>query len=199
MRATASGSVAVLDPWLEGSDMDEEEFRKLLIKQCEKDLDDRVKRWRQLDPITYDGRLAPNLVGDYSREATRLFIDGYYLGALLLCAGIAEMVLADQLKKKGADLPKYLSQKIDECQQEGILNDVETGQLHALTKLRNDIIHVNPEQLIERGKGSFEESVVGPSPTNYLRPFFGGPIDEDTLAYLKTIMNLIVKLYPTEG
>jgi hypothetical protein len=182
--------------------MDEEEFRKLLITRNERHLDERVKRWKQLDPITYDGRSAPNLVFHYGAEAIQLFIDGYYLGVILLCAGIVEMVLLDQLMKNGMSSKRLksagLKELVNRAEQRGIVDDTEARVIYALNDLRNEIIHAKADQLIERGTGSFEEGLVGPSPTNYLRPFFGGRIDEDTLTYLTGIRKLIVKFHGVE-
>lgn len=76
--------------------MDEQEYRKRQKKWDEASLDKRIERWKRLE-TTYYGKL-PNLLWEYVTEADEMYINGHFMGMILLCAGILELVLTDQLK-----------------------------------------------------------------------------------------------------
>ena len=76
--------------------MNEEEFRKHQENRDQKTLDGKVKRWKQIRPATY-GQLLPKLMWEYVTTADEMFIDGHFLGVVLLCAAVMELLLTDQL------------------------------------------------------------------------------------------------------
>jgi len=55
-----------------------------------------VGRWKQIQHITY-GPPLPRLMWEYVTTADEMFIDGYFLGVVLMCAAVTELLLADQL------------------------------------------------------------------------------------------------------
>lgn len=175
--------------------MDEQRLRELLAKLDADYLDDRVKRCMQMVPLTYQAAL-PDLLWEYTVEATRLYINAHFMGVILLCAALAEIVLADQLKGKlrltVTTLKKLrLSDMIVKAHKDGILSDQEKSQVDALTKLRNDLIHVKVGKLTERAKQTHASWGVG----LFLVPPGEGGIQRDALTHLTNIRNLAVRLY----
>lgn len=76
--------------------MKEEKFRKYQISRDEKTLDGKIKRWKQMRPVTY-GQLLPQLIWEYVTTADEMFIDGHFLCVILLSTAVTELLLADQL------------------------------------------------------------------------------------------------------
>ncbi len=182
--------------------MDEIEYRKKLVELDKTSLDERVVRWKQLIPAAYDVTL-PNLAWDYITEAVNMFIRGHFTGVVLLCAGIAELVLADQLRSKSQMTEKEverfgLEQLVILGHRLTILNDKETGQLNELRKLRNDLIHAKANRLNQRAKKTYQVSGLDASYLTaglYLYPLGGGGIEKDALHHLLQVRDLTVKFY----
>lgn|GEM_PF-3596311 len=86
--------------------MTEEEFRKYQIAEYQKTLEEKVERWKQLQPTLYDKPM-PELMFTYSSKADQMFINGHFIGVILLCAAVVELCLADQLMSK----PKCLTKR----------------------------------------------------------------------------------------
>jgi hypothetical protein len=183
--------------------VDEQQFRERLVTLDADSRDDRVKRWGHIVPLTYRAAL-PDLLWEYSIEATRLYINGHYMGVILFCAALAEIVLADQLKGKPelmstAQEKPGLSRMADLAYQHRIVGDQEKSQIHALGKLRNDLIHVNVGKLTRRAKQ--KDGELGGISDNswgvglFLVPPWEGGIQLDALTHLTNIGNLAVRLY----
>ena len=186
--------------------MDEAEFRKKQIERDKESLEKRIRRWKKLVPATYNVNL-PNLVWYYLTESDEMYISGHFLGAILLCAGIAEIIIADQIKinlmlstreteRFGLEQLTILGQRIN------ILDELESKQLHDLRKLRNILIHANTGKL-----GKMARKIYDPSSSDdylymgfYLTPISNGgiDIDRDALQYLQIIRNLTIKFYGAE-
>jgi len=182
--------------------MDEKEFRDKLIEWDKASLDRRVERWKQLVPATYDVTL-PSLAWYYIVEADDMFIRGHFIGVILLCAAIAELILADQIRSKsqmtereaerfGLEQLVILGHRLD------ILNDKETGQLNELRRLRNDLIHSKAEKLAKMARKRYRVSGLDASHLDagfYLQPIWEGGIDQDALRHLQLVRDLTVKFY----
>lgn len=185
--------------------MDEQEYRAQLRKWDEASLDRRVKRWKQLVPATYSVTL-PNLVWYYITEADDMFIRGHFIGTILLCAGIVELVLADQLRTKiqmtqkeverfGLEQMAILSRRL------GILSAPEAASIDELRKLRNALIHANAGKLGQMAGRRYKDWGLDISDLDaglFLKPAWEGGIDQDALSHLQSARNLTVKFYGAE-
>ena len=185
--------------------MNENEFRDKQKEWDEKYLDKKISRWKQLTPASYNVTL-PNLAWYYITEADDMYIAGYFLGVILLCSGIAELTLADQITAKG----KITSKEIQRFNFEhliiighrlGILDDTEANHLNDLRKIRNNIIHAKVGELTKLARKQYSVLGLGiddDDPGLYLKPIFGHGADEDALRNLTLIKNLTVKFYGAE-
>lgn len=182
--------------------MDEKEFRDKQIEWDKASLDRRIERWKQLVPATYDVTL-PNLVWYYITETDEMFISGHFIGVILLCAAIVELVLADQIRSKSQMTEKEserfgLEQLVVLGRRLDILNDKETGQLNELRRLRNDLIHSKADKLAQMARRRYQVSGLDPSHLDagfYLQPIWEGGIDQDALRHLQLVRDLTVKFY----
>jgi len=182
--------------------MDEKEYRDKLIEWDKKSLAPRVKRWKQLVPATYDVTL-PNLVWYYITEADDMFIRGHFIGVVLLCAAITELILADQIRSNSKMTEKEverfgLEQLVILGHRLDILNDKETSQLNELRRLRNDLIHSKADKLAQMARKRYQVSGLDASHLDagfYLQPIWEGGIDQDALQYLQLVRDLTVKFY----
>jgi hypothetical protein len=173
--------------------MDEQQLRERLAQLDADYLDDRVKRCMQIDPLTYRPAL-PDLLWEYTVEAGRLYINGHFMGVILFCAALAEIVLADQLKRKlepTGTVPKELDDMTKLAWQYGIVNDDEKSQVDSLRKLRNDLIHVNVGMLTKRANQTPASWGVG----LFLVPPWESGIQPTALTQLTNIRNLAIRLY----
>ncbi len=182
--------------------MDEQEYRAQLHKWDEASLDRRVKRWKQLVPTTYNVTL-PSLAWYYITESDDMFIRGHFIGVILLCAGIVELVLADQLRSRTRMTPKEverfgLEQMAILGRRLGILNDKEAGAVDEIRKLRNALIHANAGKLGQMAGRRYKDWGLDISDLDaglFLKPAWEGGIDQDALSHLQSVQNLTVKFY----
>ena len=79
----------------------EEVFRREKADRDQKTLDDKVERWKQIQPISFGSDQKPNLIWEYLNAMDEMFIDGCFIGTVLLCAAITEIVLSNQLVSHG--------------------------------------------------------------------------------------------------
>ena len=184
--------------------MKEEEFRKYQISRDEKTLDDKIKRWKQIQPVTY-GQQLPELIWDYLTTADQMFIDGQFLGVILLCASIVEMSLSDRLVSRIQMSPKEierfsLEQMTILTHRLGIITDQEKGAVDKLRKTRNALIHANTGKIATMGRVWYE---VPPSNHSellvrglYLTPLSEGEgIAGDALEYLGFTRDMTFRFY----
>jgi len=185
-----------------GTGMNDKEYRDKQIEWDKKSLDKRVERWKQLVPVTYDVTL-PNLVWYYITETDEMFISGHFIGVILLCASIVELVLADQIRSRSQMAEKEserfgLEQLVILGHRLDILNEDETSQLNELRKLRNDLIHAKAGKLAQMARKRYQVSGLDASfldPGFYLEPIWKGGIDLDALRHLRLVRDLTVKFY----
>jgi hypothetical protein len=182
--------------------MEERQFRDSVITRDRDTLVDRVKRWKQLTPATFQGSL-PGLLWEYITEADDMYIGGHYIGVILLCSAILELVLADQHEIKTADASVKVKQLTFEemiccCSQLDILDEHEKSQIDHLRKLRNALVHINAGKLLKMARKGYEihklksESIVT---SLYLASFGETGISEDALEYLTLARDITVKFY----
>lgn len=183
--------------------MNDEEFRRYQISRDQKTLDGKVKRWKQLQPVTY-GQPLPQLIWDYVTTADEMFIDGHFIGVVLLCAGITESVLADQLilrtQMTKSELEHFsLEQMAILAHRLEIMTDQEKGTIDGLRKLRNALIHANAGEISKMAKRSYGESYGGVEMEFYLSPLSNeGGICADALKYLRFSRDFTFKFYGTD-
>ena len=182
--------------------MREEEFRTKQIEWDKKSLKSRVERWKQIVPATYDVPL-PELVWGYLSMADEMYIVGQFAGCIVFCASLAELILADQIKKNS----QTTSDKIDRSGLDvlvkrvdklGIVGDDEKSRLDNLRKLRNYLIHGNTDRLAQMAKRTYSVSGSDNSFLDadfYVHSGFKGGIDQDALKYLALVRDLSVKFY----
>lgn len=184
--------------------MNEEEFRKYQIARDEKALDGKVKRWKQLQPVTY-GQQLPELIWEYVTTADEMFIDGYFVGVILLCASIVELPLADRLMSRTQmarkEIERFgLEQMTILVHRLGIITDQEKGTIDKLRKSRNALIHAKAGEIAKMGRAWYR---VPPSDHSellerglYLTPLSEGKgIAGDALKYLGFTRDLTFRFY----
>lgn len=182
--------------------MDEYEFRAKQIEWDRKSLDKRVKRWKQIVPSTYNIPL-PELVWGYLSMADEMYIAGYFAGAIIVSAAIAELIIADEVKTKakmtsGESERFGLEQLIILAKRLAILNGKETSGLNELRKLRNYLVHGKAGKLAKMAKKKYTVSGSDNSFLDaefYISSGFEGGIDNDALLYLGVVRDLSVKFY----
>jgi hypothetical protein len=178
----------------------EEEFRKYQISRDQKTLDGKVKRWKQLQPVTY-GQPLPRLMWEYVTTADEMFIDGHFVGVVLLCAGIIELLLADQLMDKKQmtkdEVERFsLEQMAILAYRLHIVTDGEKGTIDELRKLRNALIHADAGQLSKMARKCYGDFYEGLETESYLSPLSDeGGICADALRYLGFIRDLTFRFY----
>lgn len=188
--------------------MDRNEFRENLKMRDAETLEDRVKRRDELRHIEYQGKL-PSLLTSYSALANEMYISGYFVGVILLCAAIAELILADKLLAKVPmtqdELGHFsLYEKTVLCHGLGILNNQgqDKANMDELRKLRNWLSHANAGNLYKMAEGSYRrlddavrtEDVVT---TLYLANL-DGKLKNQALQHLGFIRGLIQRWYGVE-
>jgi hypothetical protein len=180
--------------------MNEEEFRRYQISRNQKTLDGKVKRWKQIQPVTY-GQPLPKLMWEYVTTADEMFIDGHFLGVILLSTAVTELLLADQLMARtqmtrgemehfGLEQMTILSHRLQ------ILTDQEKDAIDELRRLRNVLIHANAGRLREMAKKSYEVFYEELEAEFYLSPLSDeSGIRADALKYLCCTRDLTFKFY----
>jgi hypothetical protein len=182
--------------------MNEKDFRAKQIEWDKKSLDERVARWKQLVPAAYDVAL-PNLAWYFITDADDMYISGHFTGVVLLCAGVVELVLSDQLRTKSHMTEKEverfgLEQLVILGHRLDILNSEETSQLNGLRKLRNNLVHAKAGKLAQMAKKRYRVFGMDDSYSDagfYLHPLVAGGVDQDALRYLLLVRDLTVKFY----
>jgi hypothetical protein len=184
--------------------MKEEEFRKYQISRDEKTLDGKIKRWKQIQPVTY-GQQLPELIWDYLTTTDDMFIDGHFLGVILLCASIVEMSLSDRLVSRIQMAPKEIERFSMEqmtilAHRSGIITDQEKGTIDKLRKTRNALIHAKAGEITKMGKVWYEVPASNHSELLvrglYLTPLSEGEgIAGDALKYLGFTRDLTFRFY----
>jgi len=180
--------------------MNEEEFRRHQIARDEKTLGGKIKRWKQIQPVTY-GQPLPKLMWEYVTTADDMFIDGHFLGVVLLCAAVTELLLADRVMTRtqmtrdeiehfGLEQMTILSHRLQ------ILTDQEKDAIDELRKLRNALIHANAGRLGKMAKKSYGSLYEGLETEFYLVPLSDeGGIRADALKYLCFTRDLTFRFY----
>ena len=181
--------------------MNRQEFRKYLIKRDQETLEERVERGMQLPPSAYNQTL-PELIWDYITEARQMFTDGYFTGVILLCAGMVELSLADQLMSKTKmtreEIERFsLEQMTILARRLEIVINQEKDTIDKLRKLRNALIHANAGKIAEMVRKRLPELSVHP-PGLYFSPSFGG-VSDDAKEYLKFTRKLALRFYGAES
>lgn len=184
--------------------MNEEEFRKYQIGRAQKTLDGKVKRWKQIQAVTY-GQQLPELIWEYVTTADEMFIDGHFIGVILLCASIMELSLTDRLMSRTQMARKEterfgLEQMTILAHRLGIITDQEKGSIDKLRKSRNALIHAKAGEIAKMGRVCYE---VPPSDHSellerelYLTPLSDGEgIAGDALKYLGFTRDLTFRFY----
>lgn len=182
--------------------MDEQEYRTKLIERDKASLDRRVERWKQIMPVTYNVTL-PDLAWCYLTEADDMFIRGHFMGVILLCAGIMEVVLGAQLKSRTQmiqdEVERFgLEQMVILCHRLAVLDDKEAEGIDKLRKLRNALIHANIDRLSRMARRRYQECGLGTYDLGagiFLKTAWGIGIDQDALTYLQLTRDLTVKFY----
>lgn len=183
--------------------MNEEQFRKYQITRDQKTLEGKVRRWKQLRPVIY-GQALPQLMWDYLTEADEMFIDGHFISVVLLCAGITESVLADQLMlrtqmTKGELEHFNLEQMAILAHRLEIVTDQEKGTIDGLRKLRNALIHANAGKIAKMAKKCYGDPYEGVEMEFFLSPLSNeGGIYNEALKYLRFTRNLAFRFYGAE-
>lgn len=178
--------------------MNVEQFREYLIKRDQETLEERVERGMQLPPSAYNQTL-PGLIWDYITEARQMFTDGYFIGVILLCAGMVELSLADQLMSKirmvGEEIERFsleamtiLAHRLE------IVTDKEKNTIDELRKLRNALIHANAGKIAQMARRRWPDLPEW----CYLGPFEGTGVSGDALRHLQFTKDLTLKFYGAE-
>lgn len=185
--------------------MDEQEYREQQRKWDEASLDNRVGRWKQLVPAVYDTKL-PDLLWEYVTEADEMYINGHFIGVILLCAGILELVFADQLKTS----LKLTKDEVDRFRLEQmeilshrlkILGENEMQQVREIRRLRNYLIHAKAGKINEMAKKRYKDWGIenhNLDSSLFLNPPWEGGLDQEAIKFLLFTRNLTVKFYGTE-
>ena len=182
--------------------MKEDEFRAKQIEWDSKSLDKRVERWKQIIPAVYEVPL-PELVWGYLSEVDKMYIAGHFLGTIVFCACIAELILADQIKSKvgmkSKEVERFgLEQLIILGRRLAILDESAASWLNRLRKLRNYLIHGNVGQLTKMAKRSYKVAGSDDSFLDadfYIHSGFEGGIDRDAFLTLMLVRGLSVAFY----
>jgi len=185
--------------------MDEKEFRLKLIEWDTKSLDKRVERWKRLVPAAYQGRL-PDLLWEYVTEVDDLYIRGHFIGVVLMCASILELVLADQLKIKlkltREEIERFRLEQMEILSHKmNLLDKNEVQQAKGLRRLRNYLIHANAGKLNKMAKKRYKDwgiDVYELDAGLFLSPPWEGGLDQEALNYLTFTRNLTVRFYGAE-
>ena len=180
--------------------MNEEEFRRYQTTKDQKTLDGKVKRWKQIQPVTY-GQPLPKLMWEYVTTADEMLIDGHFLGVVLLCAAITELLLADQLmvntKMTREEVERFsLEQLAILAHRLQIVTDLEKGTIAELRQLRNALIHANAGKLGKMARKCYGDSYEAVEMEFYLSPLANeGGIVADALKYLGFTKDLTFRFY----
>jgi hypothetical protein len=177
----------------------EEIFRKEKANRDQETLDEKVSRWKQIEPSTY--AQLPKLMWEYLVVADEMFVDGYFLGVVLLCAAITETVLSNQLVSNNiltsVEIERFtLEQMSIITNRLGTITDTEKKMIDDLRCLRNNLIHVNVGKLSKRIKLNSSHPFKGMEPELYLSSIDdGNTISSDALKYLGFTRGFTMRFY----
>lgn len=146
------------------------ELVRLLLADLHDDLTGKVSRFSQLSDLSQvlgsHGALLPGGETAYAAwsEARSSFVHGNYMATVLLCQGLAELMLAGQLAivMGGEELPERLSfhDTLTRCVAGGIIGENDAVDLRRLMSLRNPLSHYrgldDPSNLSRRAFNSRE-------------------------------------------
>lgn len=127
-------------------------IRSVLEEQDRKTLENRIDRW--LSGGSYYSEQIQVLVDCFYDEAFKMFVQGHFVGTILLCAFVTEAVLRTQTGKKGN---ARLEELAKDALERGLINDEQKQSIDWLRKLRNAIAHADPGSL-----STFERHPKGP-------------------------------------
>lgn len=181
--------------------MDREELTKRLIDRENVTRDVRAERWGELAPATESGGL-PHLVWRYLTEAEEMYVNGFFIGVIMVCAGTVELTLSDRiasrLKISERDIARFeLFQFIVLARALEMLTEAEAADLDQFRFLRNGLIHGNSGKLAETSKKLYQGNGLGEAPPveTYLSPTTGNGINHDALRFLRLTRSLILRFY----
>lgn len=130
-----------------------------------------------------------------------MFVDGYFIGTVLLCAAIAEIILPNQLMSHGVTSNDEIKQLTFEeisilASRSGIITTEEKNKIDELRQLRNALIHVNVGKLGKRIKLNSGDPFNGMEPELYLSSISDEEgISADASKYLRFTRDLIFRFY----
>jgi hypothetical protein len=141
---------------------------------------------------------------EYVTTADEMFIDGHFLGVVLLCAATMELLLADQLMVNSgmtrSEVERFsLEQLAILAHRLQIVTDLEKGTIAELRQLRNALIHANAGKLDKMARKSYGDFYEGLDTEFYLSPLSDeGGIITDALKYLGFTRDLTFRFYGTD-
>jgi hypothetical protein len=188
--------------------MDKQEFEKKLTGWDENNREIRVERWSNLIPEDFTANL-PHLIWRYITEAEDMYIYGFFIGVIMLCAGTVELTLSDQvasrLKLGEREAGRFeLQQFITLGHRLDLISDSEAYDLDQFRFLRNNLIHGNSGKLEDMSRRLYQVNGFYEKPTveTYLSPTTGNGINHDALRFLGLTRNIIMRFYgqkPTDS
>jgi hypothetical protein len=112
---------------------------------------------------------------EYVTTADEMFIDGHFLGVVLLCAAVTELLLTDQLMANSGmmkdEVERFsLEQMAILAYRLRIVTDLEKGTIDDLRQLRNALIHANAGKLGKMARKSYGDFYEGLETEFYLSP-----------------------------
>ena len=126
-------------------------FARILLADLHDDLVGKVARFRQLNDLSVAlGRHGSMLPGGETAfaawtEARTSFVHGNYIATVMLCQGLAEHMLAAQLRSglSGQELPKRVTfqKTLELCVERNFIDSKDADDLHRLMELRNPLSH----------------------------------------------------------
>lgn len=164
-------------------------------------MDDRVDRWKGIANASFDS-LPDNLAWFYLTEMDEMYINGHFVGVVLLCAAMAEMILIDQLKSK-LKIPRKQTERsgldrlITLGMKQGVVSESEFTQLNELKRLRNNLIHAKADELGKMAKPYIQDEDQWNS-AFYLLPLKERGIQADAQRHLELVRILAVRFYGTQ-
>ncbi len=181
--------------------MDVQEFKHKLTGWDDKRADERTERWRELEPATYNASL-PHLVWRYLTEAEDMYVYGFFIGVIMLCAATLEVALSDQIASRmniaERDISQFeLQQFAILARSLGMIDDAEFGELEKYRLIRNGLIHGNSGKLTRMARKLYETDGFYDKPPveTYLNPATGNGINTDAVRFIQLARNITVRFY----
>jgi hypothetical protein len=124
---------------------------RILLADLHDDLVGKVARFRQLNELSATlgphGTMLPGGEAAFSAwtEARTSFVHGNYIATVMLCQGLAEHMLAAQLRLglNGRELRKRITfqETLELCVEDKVINNEDADNLRRLMELRNPLSH----------------------------------------------------------